>query len=346
MRSVIDLCAGVGGLSMGLTSADPGAVVTHVAETDPAASLVLAQHYPHAVNLGDVKAIDWDAFSEAAFWLCAGYPCQPFSAAGRKLGAADPRHLWPWVAAAVGGLLPNRILLENVHGHVKNGLPEVLADLSALGYGGAWGVYRASDVGAPHERKRVFVLAVLHGHGWERIDGTPQYPAVRPLLPTPEAKLASSGPDYARMSRPGSGGHDLTTAVHLLPTPAARDGKGRDIPRREGSPSLPSAVLGLESRFGKHAAAVARWESIAGAVAPDPIKVNRSGGRSLNPPFAEWMMGWPAGHVTDTLNTQHESLRAIGNGVVPRQAAYAVRTLLPVALAAASQLPRPLEAVS
>lgn len=342
--SVIDVCAGVGGLSMGLALADPGVRVTHVAETEPSAVTVLERHHPGAVQLGDVKTVDWASLPSPR-WLCAGYPCQPFSAAGKKLGTADPRHLWPWIARGIGILRPSMVLLENVRGHVGRGLSEVLAELVELGYGGAWGVYRASDVGAPHQRARVFVFAVfgLAHLGFTRHDGTPQFDGAGALLPTPEAKLATSGPDYARMSRPGSGGHDLTTAVHLMPTPTARDGKGRTVAGREGSPGLPSAALEIpqSDRFGRYAGAVARWERIVRATAPAPIKTNRTGGRSLNPAFPEWMMGWPAGHVTDTLTTQHESLRAIGNGVVPLQAAYAVRTLSAFALtlARASQLP-------
>lgn len=157
---IVDICAGYGGLSMGL-AAVTGAVVSAYAEIEPAALRILRAVHPDAADLGDVKTLDWSRVAGAR-WLCAGYPCQPFSAAGRRLGTDDPRHLWPWIRDGIAVARPEFVLLENVRGHVRRGLSEVLDDLAALGYGGAWGLFAASDVGAPHQRYRVFVLASRH----------------------------------------------------------------------------------------------------------------------------------------------------------------------------------------
>ena len=93
--------------------------------------------------------------------LTAGYPCQPFSLAGQRMGAEDDRHLWPFIAALVAELKPRRVLLENVYGHVSMGLDAVLSDLEALGYACGAVVVPACAVGAPHRRDRVWILAEL-----------------------------------------------------------------------------------------------------------------------------------------------------------------------------------------
>ncbi len=96
----------------------------------------------------------------------ASYPCQPFSAAGKRKGADDDRHLWPYVREFVRKTRPGICFFENVEGHVSLGLREVLTDLVGLGYRvesdsgePTWGLFSAAEVGAPHQRKRVFILA-------------------------------------------------------------------------------------------------------------------------------------------------------------------------------------------
>lgn len=122
---------------------------------------------------------------------------------------------------------------------------------------------------------------------------------------------------------------DLRTTVALLPTPRATDGT-KGGPNQRGSSGdllLPSAVQ--VDRWGDYAAAIARWERILGRPAPDPTKPGRTGNPRLNPELVEWMMGWPAGHVTDVPGvTDVQALRIGGNGVVPQQAAAATRALL------------------
>lgn len=101
--------------------------------------------------------------------VCAGYPCQPFSSAGRRLGGRDERHLWPACRRIVARLKPGIVFFENVDGHVSMGAWKVIRDLERLGYAATPGVFSAEEVGAPHLRKRVFILGVLadaaHGRG-------------------------------------------------------------------------------------------------------------------------------------------------------------------------------------
>ena len=104
-------------------------------------------------------------------WILSlgGFPCQPYSQAGKQLADKDPRDLWPDFSRIIGEVRPRIIFLENVPNVVKWALPTVLKDLSQMGYDAAWCVVAASDVGAPHQRKRWFLLA--HSNS-----GTPSQP--------------------------------------------------------------------------------------------------------------------------------------------------------------------------
>lgn len=148
------LCTGYGGLDDAVNAVFGGEIVWW-SDIEPT---VAETRYPNAPNLGDLKLVDWSAVQPVKI-LTAGYPCQPFSNAGKRLGTEDPRHLWPWISRAIGVLRPQIIVLENVAAHLRRGFDVVSADLAGLGYDTAWTVVRASDVGAPHQRRRLFILA-------------------------------------------------------------------------------------------------------------------------------------------------------------------------------------------
>ena len=107
----------------------------------------------------DLKTFPYGSFHGLVDILIAGYPCQPFSAAGKRAGKDDPRHLWPFIADGIRLLQPRLCFFENVEGHISLGLREVIGELESIGYQTAWGIFSASEVGAPHQRKRVFILA-------------------------------------------------------------------------------------------------------------------------------------------------------------------------------------------
>jgi DNA (cytosine-5)-methyltransferase 1 len=113
----------------------------------------------------NLKTFPWQSFRGCVDILTGGYPCQPFSAAGKRQGADDPRHLWPYIARGIRILQPRICFFENVEGHISLGLSDVIEDLAGMGYRTTWGIFSASEVGAPHQRKRVFILAVASGLG-------------------------------------------------------------------------------------------------------------------------------------------------------------------------------------
>lgn len=147
------LFTGYGGLDMAV-----GGDLAWYAEIEKAACQVLAVHHPGVPNLGDITAINW-ADVEPVDILTGGYPCQPFSHAGNRKGKNDERHLWPYVLTAIRAIRPRYAILENVSGHITLGFADVLADLAEIGWFAEWGTYRASDVGAPHRRERLFIVA-------------------------------------------------------------------------------------------------------------------------------------------------------------------------------------------
>ena len=145
-----------------------GAETIWVSEFDKYASKVIEARI-NKPNFGNLKVIDWHNI-EPIDILTAGYPCQPFSHAGLRKGAQDERHLWPYIKEAISILRPSYVVLENVRGHFGLGFREVLSDLTDVGYDTRWTLIRASDVGAPHRRERLFILAYPNSARWARTE--------------------------------------------------------------------------------------------------------------------------------------------------------------------------------
>ena len=163
--TVGSLFSGIGGLDLGLERA--GMRVIWQSEIDPYACKVLSKHWPEVVNHGNIKEINWKEV-ERPDVICGGYPCQPFSTAGKRRGEEDPRHLWPWVREAIGQLRPRYAILENVRGHLSMGGLSVIAELASIGYDAEWRVVSAASVGANHRRDRIVIVAYPNNTGLHR----------------------------------------------------------------------------------------------------------------------------------------------------------------------------------
>lgn len=433
-----ELFAGVGGLGMAVDEVF-GAQPAWFAEFDTAPSKVLAHRHPDIPNYGDVTAVDWKTTPDVNI-LAGGFPCQDVSLAGRRRGMTDGTRsgLWSEYAKAIDEIRPEWVVIENVRGllsadaasdmepcplcvgdnpgHVLRALGAVLGDLAELGFDAEWTGIRASDIGAPHGRFRVFILAwpaantdrdglgvigrveavesdtyrrdgtdeARHdselttrvpvrtresragdGAGWGTPDlallptpgaydgerGGSQHPDKRregnhsvtiqdvaehlTLMPTPRASRGGSATET--MYQLGAVRVDDERAqgqVVLLPTPTVGNATGGNAQRggdRSDEKLLPGLARDHATDWGPYADAIARWESVISRPAPTPVRMDGKGGRArLNPELTEWMMGWPAGHVTDPAIglSRAEQLKACGNGVVPQQAAAALRELL------------------
>jgi DNA (cytosine-5)-methyltransferase 1 len=152
-----ELFAGYGGLGLAIEQVF-GAELTWVSEYDEGPSKILAHHWPTIPNHGDITKIDW-AEVEPVDIIGGGYPCQPFSLIGKRTGYAHAQHLWPYALEAVRHLRPRYAVFENVAGHLSLGFDTVLGNLAEIGYDTQWTTVRASTVGAPHKRERLFIVA-------------------------------------------------------------------------------------------------------------------------------------------------------------------------------------------
>lgn len=160
----LSLCAGVGGLDLGLAIAEPGFRTVGYVERDSFAAAVLVarmadQALCDAPVWDDLASFDGRPWRGAVDIILAGYPCQPFSSAGNRLGEDDPRHLWPHVRRIVRESGARRVFLENVEGHVSLGFGSVRSDLAAMGFGVRAALFSAAEAGAAHWRRRLFILA-------------------------------------------------------------------------------------------------------------------------------------------------------------------------------------------
>jgi DNA (cytosine-5)-methyltransferase 1 len=154
---VLDLFSGLGGFSLGLERTG-GFETVAFCEIEEFPRRVLAKHWPDVPCFQDVRKLKGSDIGTVDV-ICGGYPCQPFSTAGKRQGAADDRHLWPEFMRIVAELRPSWVIGENVAGHISMGLDDVLADLEAENYTARTFVIPACAVGASHRRDRVWTVA-------------------------------------------------------------------------------------------------------------------------------------------------------------------------------------------
>jgi DNA (cytosine-5)-methyltransferase 1 len=329
------LFTGYGGLDMAINGD-----LAWYAEIEPAACRVLEAHHPGVPNLGDITKINWDEV-EPVDIITGGYPCQPFSTAGHRKGKDDERHLWPYVRDAIRTLRPDYAIMENVAGHLTLGFADVLADLAEIGWDAEWTVVRASDVGACHQRARLFILAhadSASSQTFARRQGGGDFRRLQPMERGGQVDSFTSDTSSAERRRKEH--EHLCEAVGPATESGERVGATTDTYDGHGEAVGPMPRLGQrhasrcdmhempDTDWGQYAPAIHRWADIIGRPAPAPTFVGRNDRPRLNPVFVEWMMGLPEGHVTGHGLSNAECLKMLGNGVVPRQAAYAIEHLM------------------
>ena len=381
-----------GGLDLAVMQAFPGSTVAWHCEFDKAPSVILNHHYPEVPNLHDVTQVDWEKV-EPVDIITGGSPCQDLSTAGKRAGMTEGTrsNLWVNMREAIAIIKPRLVVWENVQGALSaeaysssdmepgqgflggggghlRALGRVLGDLTALGYDARWTTIRASEVGAPHHRARVFLIAYpadtgcigLQAARWgggygAQVAGSVDSESTLPELdyfPTPQARDGMAGGQHPDIRR--AGGHavslvdlakELGELAHL-PTIRASDSKRGDQPAelRRDVPSItavsayfphlptPNTMDHLPAReggiYGRYEPVVRRWEQATGTTAPNPTELNANGKPRLNVEFASWMMGLPKGWITGVPGlSRAQQLKAIGNGVVPQQAAAALLLL-------------------
>lgn len=167
----LSLCSGYEGIGSGLRRVLPNVrEIAHVeieafAIANLVAKMEANQIHPAPV-FTDLKQFPFGKFRGCVDILTGGFPCQPFSTAGKRDGVEDPRHLFPYILNGIRECSPSVVFLENVEGIISSKtadgesvLKHVLESLEELGYSATAGIFSAGEVGAPHQRKRVFIMA-------------------------------------------------------------------------------------------------------------------------------------------------------------------------------------------
>ena len=337
------LCAGYGGLELGCSLAGlPLRVVCHVEREAYAVANAVGAMAVGMASGGMDPAPIWDDLETFSGFrwrgrvdlITAGIPCQPWSQAGKRLGEADERWIWGDVDRIISEVVPSIVFLENVPGLKRGGLGDILGTFQRLGLSTEWGMVRASDAGAPHRRARIFILAAdadrgrsilrqyLADAGCGREGGDERREVGRREPPQGEAGGGDCG-------APDSGGSRGVLA-------------DADGDRREGV-SRGGTEAGDAVRGGRAEVADAERSGLesVGATLDDnggdePWDVND--GRHAYPPGPGDRRGWEqwtrAGRPQPSVRGANagtrgrvDRLRLLGNGVVPQQAALAIRIL-------------------
>lgn len=256
MTTIGSLFTGYGGLDMAVRMAlDPTARVAWTSDVEPGPRRLAEVRWPGVPNLGDITQVDWSTV-EPVDIICGGSPCQDLSLAGRRAGMASGTRsgLWESMFTAIKTLRPRLVVWENVRGSLTSGAyslveseqgllgnradgpflraaGRVVGDLASAGYDSQWCVIRASDVGAPHQRERLFLTSHPAGKPWQlrgladtgeaagrgtlgESRGSDRAPGA--LIPTPTASDHKAGRHQAGT------GMSLSQAVQMLPTPVAQ----------------------------------------------------------------------------------------------------------------------------
>src|SRR5699024_8237253 len=326
-------------------------------------------HWPGIPNLHDVSLVDWSAV-EPVDIITGGFPCQDVSLAGRRAGMTEGTrsNLWGAMRTAIETIRPQYAVIENVRGLLSataqsdsdleqrpgfmgdepnvtlRAIGRVLGDLADIGYDAQWYGLRAADIGAPHGRYRVFILAANADSRESQRDGELQGLWRRPdtradmqlQTVTDTASTRPQGVEQRSREglrpRPELGGRRDQAIAHT-------EGRGRrdahpiDQRQTSGKVNTPrndshatSRAPGPSTQWGDYEPAIRRWERALGRIAPEPTQLSPRGRNQLSPVFVEWMMGLDEGHVTgfDGISRANQ-LKMLGNGVVPQQALAALQ---------------------
>ena len=322
--NILSLCTGYGGLELGLARAlqNPMRVVAVEIETYALANLAAkAQEGKLAIEAmwPDIKTFPAEKFRGCFDIILAGYPCQPFSVAGKRKGTNDPRHLWPYIERIIKAIEPVWCFFENVEGHLTLGFPEVYQSLRDLHYSVEAILVSASEIGAPHRRKRLFILAQCisqqgriyterrHSSSETRSGSQTMANASTQRLSQParrELRIISSQVEQTGGCEFG-GIHTETTLWPARPgQPQYKWEEPRTVMSRKNSAFLKGYVE-------KYQTAITERQAKELAYAVDSYGIESVVGKS-----------------THGITNNVDQLRLLGNGVVPEQAEKAYREMM------------------
>ena len=343
----LSFCAGYGGIDLGLRRVLPTCRTIAYVEIESFAVANLAAkmeegELDQAPIWTNLKTFNAEPFRGLVDIISGGYPCQPFSAAGKR-NPKDPRRLWPFLRRSVRVIRPRRVFFENVEGHISLGLSTVISDLEEDGYRTTWGIFSAAEVGASHQRKRVFILAdyrcvsgevptwrkqsakqVTGGDGEERRTfparpGEPQFDWEEPRT------VADPKSRKSRQSETGNGGENIRggSEEDLADSPGIRPKRFSEETEQVGEASCRGRSDNGSEELGNPRSAEPC--GLPDEARQDVSEVGDANRRQTEPRLDGAVDGCTSGVDTTPhpLVNRVDRLRLLGNGVVPAVAAKA-----------------------
>lgn len=277
----LSLCSGIGGLDLGLRKAVPGLRTLAYVEGEAFCIANLAQametgELDSGLIYPDLHRFPWDKYRGVVDLVSGGVPCQPFSQAGKRKGVEDERHLWPVIRTGLEQLGARIVFLENVEGIAtakspgyESVLHHVLCDLERMDFRATAGRFTAREVGAPHRRRRWFILGVRNPDGESEPDVS-----VHAEAPGMRGDMADSGRisrkiqvagEHAAIPQPRGDGAD---GVTCWPSPPGQPQQENEPPRTI-EPGLGRNVDGVSGGVDPSRDRIDRLRALGNAVVPD-----------------------------------------------------------------------------
>ncbi|MEW7987104.1 MAG: DNA (cytosine-5-)-methyltransferase [Candidatus Thiodiazotropha endolucinida] len=346
---VLDLFSGIGGFSLGLERA--GMKTVAFCEIEEYPRQVLKKHWPDVPIFEDVRKLKADDLQEQPDVIVGGYPCQPFSLAGKRRGQEDDRHLWPEMFRLLQETRARWLIGENVAGHISMGLDKVLSDLESENYESIPLIIPACGVDAPHRRDRLWIIA--HSNERDGRQGSSKQSERSKSCRVCQGVLANTncsscypGPQHSRREEGRNTDKQNTAARPMANTKSQRYREARQLRCKQseewlaGSSENVSNPIGIYDDRGRYGAGSVCWErsgqaKLSGseevicntnAARPQERKTfsegegeaRRSEQRQAIKRANWWPAEPPVGRVAHGISRRVDRLKCLGNAVVPQ----------------------------
>jgi DNA (cytosine-5)-methyltransferase 1 len=267
----------------------------------------------------DLRTFPWENFYRKVHIFSAGFPCQPFSQAGLQGGTEDPRHLFPYLEQGVDAVRPVLCWFENVANLLNIGFEEVRYRLQCLGYKVEAGIYAAEHVGAPHLRKRLFIMAVADTYCTEQ---SKRRGDLAEVLGIPEIKRQPK--HSAALS--GGNSHELGNSDSEGQQQQGWDQRESWRWDSDTSENVDNTISPRLEGYSKHGSRRSRWQDKVRSIAQ--ASLYPAGQGKYQHSWEEPRLESSVGFSVDGYQFTEDLLRLAGNGVVPKQAEIAFLDLI------------------
>jgi len=294
MTYFLDLFSGIGGFALGAYWAGLRFDGHYFSEVDNYAIRVYQQRFPDAIGLGDIRKIRGQDLPKGDWITCGGFPCQDISVAGKGVGLAGERSgLWFEYARLIGEIQPQYAIMENVGALSFRGLDAVLGSLAEIGYDAEWCDIRASDVGAPHKRERIWIVAYPDSARLEKSGMLDTSISFRPSAPVASQESRKTNDDVAY--------------------PASR--KSRESPEWEGREDSSGRGKKINELANTPNGGNVRRD---GQLEPTQGQVRLDRGSAENGRGQWWATEPDVGRVAYGVPSRVDRLKCLGNSIVPQ----------------------------